>query len=162
MSNLSNIRDQIFESQDAKRIAMKLKTRHLDSHDYLRSVKEVLNDIFPDFESDQRIRLLAIEIFPDRTYLVVDISNYEYNFQTAHEASESLPVYLLKVAHKGKNWALVRLPKEDQRLRERIAELHRSHGYDVGLPLIEDNTSSIVHANPRGPPPADSRILHPQ
>jgi hypothetical protein len=161
MASLPNIREQIFESQDAKRIVMKLKTRHLDSHDYVRSVKGIFDDILPDWESDQRILFLAIEIFSDRIYPVFDINHNEYNIRTAHKDSKSLPVYLLRPAHKRNESALVRVPQEDEYIRERIAELHRLHGDKAKLPLIEDHTKRIVHANPWGLPPADSRILHP-
>ncbi|KAJ0421170.1 hypothetical protein BJY00DRAFT_112377 [Aspergillus carlsbadensis] len=148
-ASLSKVREQIFESQDAKRIVMKIKTRHLDSQDYLQGIKGILNDILPDWESDQRILLLAIQIYPSRTYLALDINHHGYNFRTAHEDRKPLPVYLLRMASRRTEWDLVRLRGEDDRLCERIADMHESHGYDVDLPLVEDHHSIVVHDNPR-------------
>ncbi|GIK04693.1 terpene cyclase [Aspergillus viridinutans] len=115
----------------------------------LSLAKRILNDIFPNWEHDNRIRFLAVEVFHDRTYMAFDINHHDYNFRTAHQDKTALPVYVLRRVHKGRNWALVRLPQEDGRLCTRLADLHRAHGYDVELPIVEDNTSMIVHANPR-------------
>lgn len=149
MTDISSIRQQIFKSNDAKRIVMKLTSGQLDSRDYRNAAKRILNEYFPDWEHDNRILFLAVEVFHDRTYMAFDINHHDYNFRTAHQDKTALPVYVLRRVHKGRNWALVRLPQEDGRLCARLAELHRAHGYDVELPLIEDNTSVIVHANPR-------------
>lgn len=151
MTDISTIRERIFEDDDAKRIVMKMKTGQLDSRDYLSSARRILNDIFPDWEHDKRILFLALDVFHDRTYMAFDINHHDYNFLTAHKDKTALPVYVLRRVHTGQTWALVRWPQEDDNLCKRLAELHRAHGYDFKLPIVEDHTSVIVLANPRSP-----------
>lgn len=149
MSDISTIRELIFSTSTARRITMKINTERLDSRDYFESAKRVLDDIFPGWEHDNRILFLAVEVFADRTYMVIDINNHDYNFGTAHENKKAVHVYVLRRVHKGQSWALVRSPQDDDYVCGRLAELHRAHGYDVKLPMVEDHTSVIVHANPR-------------
>jgi hypothetical protein len=149
MTDISSIRQQILKSNDAKRIVMKMNTEQLDPHDYRNSAKRILNDILPNWEHDNRILFLAVDVFHDRTYMAFDINHHDYNFRTAHQDKTTLPVYALLRVHKGRKWALVRWPQEDDRLCTRLANLHEDHGYDIELPIVEDHTSMIVHANPR-------------
>ena len=149
MANLSSIHDQIFNSNDAKRIAMKMNTKDLNSDNYTASAKRKLNDIFPDWESDPRFRFVAMEVYHEGAYIAIDISHRDYNFNTAHEDMKPLPVYFLGKVHKGREWTLIRMPQEDDYICTRLAYLHRCHGYDAELPLVDDYTSIVFHANPR-------------
>ncbi|QKX53285.1 uncharacterized protein TRUGW13939_00363 [Talaromyces rugulosus] len=150
MTDISSIREMVFK-ENAKRIVMKMKTRCLNPDDYANSAKTILNDIFPNWESDNRILFLAVEVFEERAFMAFDINHHDYDFRTAHQDKSPLPVYVLKRVHKGRNWDLIRLPRDDTIICTRLAELHRAHGYDVELPIVEDHTSVIVHANPRSP-----------
>ncbi|GKZ23463.1 hypothetical protein AbraIFM66951_008497 [Aspergillus brasiliensis] len=150
MSDSFNIREQIFLNNDTKRIVMKINTDRLDPHDHRNSAKRILENILPNWEEDNRVNLLAVEVFHDRTYMAFDINHVTYDFHTAHLDKTILPVYLLRWIHQGRHWALIRLSQEDDdRLCTRLADLHEDHGYDVELPIVEDHTSIIVHANPR-------------
>ncbi|CEL11994.1 hypothetical protein ASPCAL15088 [Aspergillus calidoustus] len=146
MSDLSSIHEKVFENSDAKRLVMKFDTNRLDPHDYANSAKRILNEVFPDWERDSRILFLAMEVFQRRTFIAIDINHHDYDFKTAHEDEKPLPVYWLR---QKKHWTLNRIPKEDTRTCRRLAELHRSHGYNATLPLVEDCTSVIVHDDPR-------------
>ncbi|GKZ33523.1 hypothetical protein AbraIFM66950_003425 [Aspergillus brasiliensis] len=151
MSDIFNIREQIFLNNDTKRIVMKINTDRLDPDDHRNSAKRILNEIPPNWEeSNNRVIFLAVEIFHDRTYMAFDINHVTYDFHTAHLDKIILPVYLLRRIHQGRYWALIRLSQEDDdRLCTRLADLHEAYGYDAELPIVEDHTSIIVHANPR-------------
>ncbi|OJJ75756.1 hypothetical protein ASPBRDRAFT_203493 [Aspergillus brasiliensis CBS 101740] len=151
MSDISNIREQIFLNNDTKRIVMKRNTERLNPHDHRNSAKRILNENLPNLEeSNNRVIFLAVEVFHDRTYMAFDINHFTYDFHTAHLDKTILPVYSLRQVHKDRHWALIRLSQEDDdRLCIRLADLHEAHGYDVQLPIVEDHTSIIVHANPR-------------
>jgi hypothetical protein len=62
MSNIAEIREQMFEKKDAQRIIIKVHTEKLDSQDYRFSAYKFVNGIFPNWENDKRILFLAIEI----------------------------------------------------------------------------------------------------
>ncbi|KAL4912733.1 hypothetical protein BDW62DRAFT_214750 [Aspergillus aurantiobrunneus] len=151
MSDISTVRERIFKDGNEKRITMKINIARLDSRDYSGSAKKVLDGIFPDRKDDDRILFLAVEVFDDRTYMVLDINHHDYNFRTAHKDKRPIDVYLIRQIHKGQNWALVRSPRDNDYVCNRLADLHRAHGYDVKPPIVEDHTSIIVHANPRSP-----------
>lgn len=63
MDSLSDIRKEIFANDDAKRIIIKVNTKSLDSHDYyVASANSVISGIFPNWGTDSRFLLLAIDV----------------------------------------------------------------------------------------------------
>ncbi|GIK00116.1 hypothetical protein Aspvir_004134 [Aspergillus viridinutans] len=148
MSNIAEVREKIFERKEAQRIIIKVHTEKLDSQDYRVSAYNFVNEIFPDWENDKRILFLAIEIWGDRTYMAVDINNYDYNFDTAHKNKTILPVYVLW-QHRRRGWVMIRWPQEDERLATKLADLHNVNGFDATTPFLENYNTRIVHANPR-------------
>ncbi|KAL4964091.1 uncharacterized protein BDV14DRAFT_201113 [Aspergillus stella-maris] len=151
--NLSaaSLRDLVFQTNDPKRLVLKLKTAQFDSTDYRSSSAEFISQIFPNFSTDPRIRFLAIGIWTDRTFLVLDINNNEYNFETAHNDRTILPVYVIRQYRRNSKWALIRWAPEDILLAANLANMHNRHGWGATLPLLEDRTniSTMAFANPR-------------
>ncbi|PLB46011.1 hypothetical protein P170DRAFT_439697, partial [Aspergillus steynii IBT 23096] len=148
MSNVTEIRERIFERTEAQRLVIKLHTEKLDSVDYRVSTCKFINELFPDWEKDPRIRFLAVEIRGDRTFMIVDVNNFDYDFDTAHKTETILPVYVLW-QHKRKGWFLIRWPQEDGPLATKVAELHRLNGFDATTPFIADFNTSVVYDKPR-------------
>lgn len=87
MSDITEIREKIFEETAAQRLVVKARTDQLDSHDYRVSASKFINEIFPNWENDSRIHFLAIEIRQNRALhgYRIDINNSEYDFDTAHK-----------------------------------------------------------------------------
>jgi hypothetical protein len=149
MATASNIRKDIFNDNITKRIIIKVKTKTLTPEDYRTSAYSIVSEIFPDWTNDPRILFLAIDIWSERTFIVIDINNHAYDFRTAHETRTVLPVYMLQKHKRMQDWVLVRWPAEDEPLSEKLADLHNVTGFDATLPFLEDHTSRIVHESPR-------------
>ncbi|KAA8642592.1 hypothetical protein EYZ11_006948 [Aspergillus tanneri] len=147
MANIADIREKIFENKDAQRIVIKLHTEKLDSQDYRASAYKIVNEIFPNWERDNRILFLAIEIWGDRTYMAIDVNNYDYKFETAHKTKTILPVYVLR-QHRKRGWAIIRWPQEDKPLATKLADLHNVNGF-AATPFLENYNTRIVHDQPR-------------
>ncbi|CAG7956065.1 unnamed protein product [Penicillium salamii] len=148
MANLPEIRREILENDTAKRIVLKLKTERLDSQDYRTSAKRVVSEIFPDLETDTRIRIIVIDVWTERTFIVIDINRHDYDFETADEDKTILPVSVLRQHGRRKNWVLVRWPREDENLATQVANLHRLNGFEP-TPFLQDHNTRICYANPR-------------
>ncbi|KAJ5143316.1 uncharacterized protein N7515_002103 [Penicillium bovifimosum] len=149
MANLPDIRKEILGDNYSKRIVIKVNTKLLDPQDYRASANSVASEIFPEWESDSRIIFLAIDVWSERTFLVIDVNRHDYDFHTAHRSKIILPVYVLRQRGKNRGWALVRWPQEDEPLAAKLADLHNVNGFDVPTPFLENHNSRIVHANPR-------------
>ncbi|KAJ5115417.1 hypothetical protein NUU61_001176 [Penicillium alfredii] len=149
MTNLSDIRKEIFGDNDSKRIVIKVNTKLLDPQDYRASANSVASEIFPKWENDSRILFLAIDVWSERTFIVIDVNRHDYDFRTAHKTKTILPVYVLRQRGKNRGWVLIRWPQEDEPLAEKLADLHNVNGFDIPTPFLENHNSRIVHANPR-------------
>lgn len=148
MASLSDIRKEILEIDIPKRIIIKLKTGSLDSQDYRASANSVVSEVFPDWESDPRILFLAIDVWSERTFIVIDINHHDYDFSTANKAKTVFPVFVLRQHGKRRDWVLIRWPQGDEPLGAQLADLHNVSGFDA-TPFLENHNSRIVHANPR-------------
>ncbi|GES66834.1 hypothetical protein BO71DRAFT_394623 [Aspergillus terreus] len=148
MSTITELREKIFETTEAKWLVVKVHTDRLDSHDYRVSASQFINDIFPDWENDSRIHFLAIEIRGDRTFMAIDINNSKYDFDTAHETKIILPVHIVW-QHKRRGWFLVRWPREDEPLAAKIAHLHDLNGFDATTPFLANYNERVMYENPR-------------
>ncbi|CAG8933767.1 unnamed protein product [Penicillium salamii] len=148
MPNLSDIRNEILKNDIAKRIVFKAKTQNLDSQHYIASANRAISEVFPDWESDPRILFLAMDVWSERTFIVIDINHHDYDFGTAHKTKTILPVFVLSQHRKRRDWALIRWPKEDESLAAQLADLHNVNGFDVP-PFLENHNERIVHANLR-------------
>lgn len=149
MANLSVIQRDIFNDNLAKRLVIKVNTRTLNAQNYLGSAKEIISEILPNWDSDPRVLFLCVDVWSERSFLVIDINHHNYDFGKAHQDETIFPVYVLQRRGKRREWAMTRWPPEDKSLSDELAELHRVNGYDVTPPFLEDHTSRIVHNNPR-------------
>lgn len=59
MCDITEIREKVFKKTDAQRLVIKVHTERLDSQDYRVSVNNFINEIFPNWEDDHRIRFIA-------------------------------------------------------------------------------------------------------
>lgn len=121
----------------------------LDSNDYLKSIlpfvtetQECVNDCRPNTET----RFLALRIVSRHSFFVVDIDNSDYDYETAHEVTTSIPVYILRLS---RNVRACRAPLQDGHLAKVLAKMHWGHGNDP-LPLVDDCTKLVVYGSPRG------------
>ncbi|KAJ1713570.1 hypothetical protein NYO67_4289 [Aspergillus flavus] len=99
--------------------------------------------------NDSRILFLAIEVWSERTFLVIEINRRDYDFNTAHKCKTIVPVYVLRQHGESRRWTLVRWPQLDETLMAQIADPHIVNGFDVATPFLENHNSRIFHANPR-------------
>lgn len=149
MYNINEIHERIFERSEAQRLVIKVRTEKLDSHDYRVSASKFINEVFPDWEHHNRICFIAIEIRGDRTFMVIDVNNFDYNSDTAHETKTILPVYVVW-QHMRKGWFIIRWPQEDVPLATKVAELHTLNGFHATTPFLADyNNTRVVYENPR-------------
>lgn len=158
MENLIEIRRKLFENNDAKRIIIKMNTKNLNSEDYETSAKEIASEVFPGWEDNPRIIFLVIDIWSERSFLVIDIDRHDYDFDTAHKCKTVVPVHILRQHRRLDRWALVRWPQQDEPLASQIADLHNVNGFDAATPFVEDHTSRLVHANPREFPSSNGSV----
>lgn len=149
MRDLSDIREEIFRNNDPKRVVVRGRTKNLDAQDYRASANSIVSEISPEWESDSRILFLVIDVWSERTFLVIDVNNHDYDFHTAHKTNTILPVYVLRQHGKRRGWVLVRWLREDERLTTELADLHDVNGFDVPTPFLQDHNTRIVYANPR-------------
>ncbi|PYI25998.1 hypothetical protein BP00DRAFT_499087 [Aspergillus indologenus CBS 114.80] len=168
MSSTSQIREKIFEKSEAQRLVIKVHTDHLDSCDYRLSAGKIIDELFPSWQSDSRILFLAIEIRGDRTYMVVDIYNSNYNFDTAHKTRTVLPVSVVW-QHRRRGWFIVKWPQEDEPLATKITELHNLNGFNSSTPFLADYNQRVTYERPRdcfprqhrqAPSPLDKSVLN--
>lgn len=149
MSNLTNIREELFECS-AKRIIIRVKTETRNSEDCRTTAYRTVNEIFPNWERDNRVLFLAIQVWADRIFMIIDVNHANYNYQVAHKDKTILPVYVLRT-HRG-NWVLMRWSTDDERVAMELAELHRVAGYSATIPFFENHNSQTVYDNPRESP----------
>ncbi|CAG8376765.1 unnamed protein product [Penicillium salamii] len=121
----------------------------LDHSEFLKSinmfVQEVKNTVSacrPDAET----RWVAVSKFPGRhSFFVLDINNAEYDYESAHMCLAKIPVYVLRLSRAPK---IFRHEPQDQKLADKLAEMHNPHGRDP-LPLFDDHTRLRFYASPR-------------
>ncbi|CAG8365030.1 unnamed protein product [Penicillium salamii] len=148
MTNLPDIRNQIFEDGITKRIVIKMKNENLDSQDYRTSATKIVSEVFPEWESDPRILFLAIDVCSERTFIVLDINHHEYDFNTAHKAKTVFPAFVLRQHKRRRDWVIFRWPQGDEYLSAHSADVHNVNGFDPP-PFLEDHKSHLEHVNPR-------------
>jgi hypothetical protein len=92
----SNYGQPLLEHDIAKRIFIRVKTESLVSQDYRASANRVVSEGFPDWENDPRVLFVAIDVWSERTFIVIDINHHDYDFGTAHKAKTVFPVFVLR------------------------------------------------------------------
>lgn len=148
-TDLSELRQEIFKNDEAKRLVAKVRAESQDTEEHRASAYRAASEVFPDWERDGRALFLAIEAWGERTFMAIDVNNHDYDFATAHKNKTVLPVYVLRQSRKRKIWALIRWPREDESLATNLDDLHNVNDWDAATPFLENHNTSIVHANPR-------------
>ncbi|WEW56193.1 hypothetical protein PRK78_001630 [Emydomyces testavorans] len=139
---------KVIDEQHAIRIVADIPTDVLRSGDYLTSASDFIKPFVKEWESKHMTRLLVVDVYPRHTYVVVDINNHQYDYDTAHKQTFTVPVYILRLSRRDSKWAFFRRAIEDQRLAATIAELHRCNGYNP-LPFLADHIQGSVYLSPR-------------
>lgn len=148
MSTVNDRLRETFQREERIRIVFDVFTETLYPT-YLESTYNLLDNVVTGWKHDERFRLLAIEIYSRHTYIVLDVNNREYDFETAHNKERNaLPVYLTRQSKKSRDWVISRFPKEDDPIAKRVADLHRRNG-NKRTPFLENHNSTIVHLSPR-------------
>ncbi|KAJ5121519.1 uncharacterized protein N7515_009480 [Penicillium bovifimosum] len=130
------------------RILGDLPTAELNSEDYVASVSAKIEGFVAAWNETAERRLLAVEVWSRRTHLAIDLNNDQYDYQTAHQHSVILPVYLLQFSSRSRTWKFSRRQRQDAPVAARIAILHHANGQNP-LPFLEDHTKIITHYTPR-------------
>ncbi|KAJ5761471.1 hypothetical protein N7533_003510 [Penicillium manginii] len=136
------------EEHQSIRIHGDLPTKKLDSDDYLASTRKTISEFVSFWNDIANLQLLAVEIWPRRSYFALDFNNSKYDYDKAHTQVIVLPVYLLRMSRRSGSWRIFRHKPEDSHLAKRIAFLHEGNGQDP-TPFLEDHIKGVVYGNPR-------------
>lgn len=80
--------------------------------------------------------------------MVIDINNFDYNFDTAHRTETIFPVYVVW-QHQKRGWFNIRWPQEDGPLATKLADLHNLNGFDARTPFLANYNTRMVYDSPR-------------
>ncbi|KAL4770710.1 hypothetical protein BDW60DRAFT_208805 [Aspergillus nidulans var. acristatus] len=137
---------KVLEDTKTIRIIVDIPTKLLTSDSYLASAASFTEPFKKHWETQHLVRLLVVDAYPRHTYVVLDINNDRYRFETAHMQTFPVPVYILRF--KSNSWMFFRRPTEDQRVARDIAELHRREGQNTP-PFFADHIKGSVYLSPR-------------
>ena len=143
------------ESHKSIRILGDLPTEKLNCDDYLASTRETISEFVSFWDIKANLKLLAVEVWPGRTYFVLDFNNNKYSYESAHVQEIVLPVYLLRLSRRSGAWRIFRHKPQDISLANRIAVLHEGNGWQKPTPFLEDHIKGVVHNNPRNLQPLE-------
>ena len=121
----------------------------LDHSDFLKSIHTIVQEVQNSISTclpDAETRWVAVSKFEGRhSFFVLDINNLEYDYESAHMCLAKIPVYVLRLSRTPK---IFRYEPQDQKLADKLAEMHNLHGRDP-LPLFDDHTRPRVYVSPR-------------
>jgi hypothetical protein len=121
----------------------------LDHSKFLESIKTIIEEVentVATCRPDAKIRWIAVNKFEGRhSYFVLDLNNVDYDYESAHKCLSKVPVYVLRLSRAPK---IFRFEPQDQKLAEKLAQMHNLHGKDP-LPLFDDHTRPRVYGSPR-------------
>ncbi|KAJ5642424.1 hypothetical protein N7490_006424 [Penicillium lividum] len=121
-------------------------------HDVIRPANHLLkkNGFSRDPEIPAETRLVAVQQWRTRVFIVFDIAHTNYNMKLGHLPEHNqLPVV---VAHfSKKRTAYMANPWVSRRVNHDVAMLHNANGFDAVPPYLEDHSSGKPPAyhNPR-------------
>lgn len=99
-------------------------THLLSSDAYVASLSRILEPLVSELEKDHKVQLIAVDANSQYTYSVLDIDNWDYDYETAHKVYTPIPVYVLRLSHGGDKWKFYRRPMNDQSTAYELADLH--------------------------------------
>ncbi|RAK89034.1 hypothetical protein BO79DRAFT_209085 [Aspergillus costaricaensis CBS 115574] len=136
--------------QDLKtiRVIVDIPTEHLTPENYLDLAFELVEPFTNSWEEHHVVRKLVVDVYPRHAYVVIDINNFSYDFKLAHLQIFAIPVHILRLSRKSKQWSFFRRELEDRRVAKDIAELHRCNGQNQP-PFFADHIRGSVYLSPR-------------
>lgn len=144
--------EQVFkaiEEHHTIRIIADVPTNFLRFEDLPTSAFDLIKPFLIQWEVHHLTRQLAVDLYPRHAYVVVDINNHEYDYDTAHEQTFALPIYILRLSRSNK-WTFFRRAVDDKMIAMAVAELHRRNGQNP-LPFLADHINGSVYLSPRTP-----------
>ncbi|KAL3477306.1 hypothetical protein BJX99DRAFT_257560 [Aspergillus californicus] len=136
------------EDMKTIRIIADVPTALLSSDDYLASAATLTEPFRTKWETQYLVRFIVVDVYPRHTYVVIDINNHRYDFDTAHLQAFSIPVYILRLSRKSNEWMFFRRPVEGHRVALDIAALH-DHNGQTRPPFLADHIAGPVYLSPR-------------
>lgn len=122
----------------------------LDSSNYLESIRPFVSKVEQSICEHCPGALtcfVAVNIYPgNHSFFALDLNNFRYNHETAHNDKTPIPVYVLRLSVR--TIQIFRKEQLDATLAETLAKMHNGHGYDP-LPLVEDHNKLVEYYNPR-------------
>lgn len=148
-SNMDEINRQILDTVDNRtiRIVADVPTDLLRSEDFVISASDLIMPFRKQWETKNMTRLLAVDVYSHHAYIVIDINNLQYDYETAHNQTSPIPVYILRLSRSNK-WSFFRRATDDQKIATSIAELHKCNGQNP-LPFFADHIKGSVYLSPR-------------
>ena len=137
------------EEHHTIRIIADVPTNFLRFEDLPTSAFDLIRPFLIQWEAHHLTRQLAVDLYPRHAYVVVDINNYEYDYDTAHEQTFAPPIYILRLSRSNK-WTFFRRAVDDKMIAVTVAELHRRNGQNP-LPFLADHINGSVYLSPRTP-----------
>lgn len=84
------------------RIVADVPTNFLRFEDLPASAFDLIKRFLIEWEVHDPTRPHAVDLCPRHAYIVVDINNHRYDYDTAHEQTFVLPVYILRLSKSNK------------------------------------------------------------
>ncbi|KAE8321597.1 hypothetical protein BDV39DRAFT_210597 [Aspergillus sergii] len=145
---MDDINEEVLKAiaeQHMVRIVVDVPTNLLRPDEYLASASELVSPFMAHWETVNTPRLLVVDVYPKHAYIVIDINNRRYNYDTAHQQIYAIPVYILQLSKKTLEWRFFRRAV-DELIARTIAELHRLNGQNP-IPFFADHING-----PQGSP----------
>ncbi|RAK72211.1 uncharacterized protein BO72DRAFT_288676 [Aspergillus fijiensis CBS 313.89] len=130
------------------RIVVDVPIELLAPGNYLASAFDSIKLFTTSWKEHYAVREIVVDIYPRHAYIVIDINNHRYDFELAHLQHFTIPVHILRLSRKSKNWSFFRRELEDRRVAKDIAELHRRNGQKQP-PFFADHIRGSVYLSPR-------------
>ncbi|KAJ0417891.1 hypothetical protein BJY00DRAFT_288865 [Aspergillus carlsbadensis] len=150
---MDKLNQHVFKAiQDLKtiRIIINIPTETLAPDNYLDSASDLIRPFTEIWEEHHLVRKIVVDVYPRHAYIVIDINNNRYDFKIAHLQTFTVPVHILRLSRKSKDWSFFRRELEDQRVAKDIAELHRCNGQKQP-PFFADHIRGSIYLSPRTP-----------
>ena len=109
------------------RVVADIRTEFLSCDDYLNSALAYVQPFVSEWEQYASTRVLAVEVWPRHSYVVIDINNHRYDFEQAHKQRFILPVYILRLSRrsrKTRRWRFYRCAVVDRHVATELALAH--------------------------------------
>lgn len=86
--------------------------------EYLASAASLTEPLRQNLETQHLVRLIVVDVYPRHTFVVIDVNNHRYDFDTAHLQTFANPVYILRLSNRSNKWRFFRRAVENQRVAQ--------------------------------------------